>query len=111
MGREFRRVLFRSDKIFLLSQKEVTTEGYGFNATYDYSDIARKRTVSDYARATGAYMYKGSGDCQYIGYWWLRSPSFNYSHFALSVYYRGGACNQDNVSRTDYGVVPALSID
>lgn len=91
-----------SDKVFLLSYKEVTNADYGFSSS-GQSDTARQMTVSDYARATGAYMYYGNG------YWWLRSPFYNSSFSARGVRY-DGYVNDYSVYGTNFGVVPALQI-
>lgn len=98
-----------SDKVFLLSYKEVTNADYGFSSSGHTSDTARQMTVSDYARATGAYMstssYYGNG-C-----WWLRSPSYSSSSDARGVYRDGGVYDSGgSVYDTDLGVVPALQI-
>ena len=92
------------DKVFLLSYREVTNSDY---------DTARRMTVSDYARSTGAYM---STDSDYFGCgnWWLRSPGFgndfSNSGFAQYVHIGGRAGNSDYVYCDNIGVVPALNI-
>ncbi len=87
-----------SDNVFLLSYKEVTNSAY-------YT--ARKMTVSDYARATGARMSNDSG--YYGNGWWLRSPYYYGGSLARAVYDDGGV-GYDYVNHTYYGVVPALQI-
>ena len=57
------------DKVFLLSYKDVCSEEYGFDAD-DGVSASRAVTVSDYARARGAFMPTGES-----GYWWLRCGS------------------------------------
>lgn len=97
-----------TDKIFLLSESEVINSDYGF-AAYVSSGKgnARIRFPTDYAKANYAYAssYDGCG-----GYWWLRSPYYEYSSDARYVFDEGGAYGSDPVFRTDIGVVPALSI-
>ena len=112
------------DKVFLLSYIEVTNSEYGFSSSDEDYDTARRMTVSDYARSTGAYIntnsdYFGCGD------WWLRSPrpyrgSFDFDvNPALSVsrygeadggYFRDPDHDYDYVFNFKYGVVPALNI-
>ena len=101
-----------NDKVFLLSEQEVTDSAYGFNSDYSDSDTARRKQTSDYSRATGAYMdtnssYYGNG------WWWLRSPHYSESHHALTVGYNGSATegNKGHVAYNNYnGVAPALKI-
>lgn len=95
------------DKVFLLSYREVVNSNYGFESSYD---TARRMTVSDYARSTGAYMNTliSSFGC---GVWWLRSPSSDYSSYARTVSYNSYAAGSGNpVNDGELGVVPALNI-
>ena len=96
------------DKIFLLSEQEATKEAYGF-AEYneDGKGNTRIRVTTDYAKATGAYQ---SGTAGYGGWWWLRSPLYDYSRNARRIDYDGSANNHGNVDPVEVGVVPALSI-
>ena len=89
------------DKIFLLSEKEVTSKEYGFDE-YNKEDSVRQIKNTDYSKAMGAY----SDD----GWWWLRSPSFHYSDRARGVDYNGYANDHHSVGGTAGGVVPALSM-
>ena len=96
------------DKIFFLSEKEATTEDYGFTAYNQYgTGNSRIRVTTDYAKANYAYQNTTDG---YGGWWWLRSPYFNYSFYARYIYYDGYADYYFSVYRLDGGVVPALSI-
>ena len=91
------------DKIFLLSIKEATS--YGFPAYDNLGEgNARIRKTTDYAKANSAYSSDGSG-C-----YWLRSPYYDCSYGARFVDSGGFARNYNYVNRSDYGVVPALSI-
>ena len=66
------------DKVFLLSYREVITIEYGFESSFTYNDTARRMLMSDFSRATGAYMSTSSG--YYGNGWWLlRSPGSNFS--------------------------------
>ena len=84
-----------SDKIFLLSEKEVTASAYGF-AAYDSYGAGNKRirVTTDFAKATGAYQNSNAG---LGGWWWRRSPSCYSDHSARSVYHNGDAINRSNV--------------
>ncbi len=88
-----------SDKVFLLSYREVITIKY----------TARQMLTSDFSRATGAYM---STDSYYgNGWWWLRSPYYDYVNNARSVGYDGTAVNYgSDVDFVSRGVVPALNL-
>lgn len=106
------------DKVFLLSYREVTDSAYGFESSSRTYDTARRMTVSDYARSTGARM-DTSSDYFGCGYWWLRSPYYYDSNDARGIYYYGNADGNyangyaDIYYRVDYdyhGVVPALNI-
>ncbi len=97
------------DKIFLLSEKEVTTLEYGF-AEYNVSGTgnSRIRMTTDFAKASGACQNTSEG---YGGWWWLRSPYYNDSSYARYVYSDGDAGNNYyRVSYADGGVCPALSL-
>ena len=97
-----------SDKIFLLSEKEATTASYGFASYSSYgTGNTRIRVTTDYAKANYAHQSTISG---YGGYWWLRSPYYEYSHIVRTVYYDGNAYYNYSVLHTYRGVVPALSI-
>ena len=91
------------DKIFLLSEKEVTTSSYGFKE-YNISDNARNHQATDYAKAD----YGSTRPA-----WMLRSPFL--VAISLHVVNSGFATPEDNkalqVSQTLLsGIVPALTI-
>ena len=98
-----------SDKIFLLSEKEVTTSSYGFDSYISYgTGNARIRFTTDFAKANHAYQSASSG---YGGWWWQRSPISSNSYCARYVDYNGSAyLSSDAVILSCVGVVPALSI-
>lgn len=97
-----------SDKIFLLSEQEVTTSAYGFTEyDSDGEGNSRIRETTDYAKANRAFQDTTSG-CG--GYWWVRSPYFKYSSHARHVYPIGDARNCYFVEGGHIGVCPALSI-
>ena len=100
-----------SDKVFLLSVCEATSEAYGF-ASYITSDTARQMLTSDYSRATGAYMDTWS-DNNGNGWWWTRSPyetNDKYTTKAYLITETGVAFSSYDVGSNAGGVVPALRI-
>ena len=99
-----------SDKVFLLSEREVTNSEYGF-PLYNKSGTgnARIRVTTDYARASGAYQsdYSGNG-----GAWFTRSPSpANSKSVVRHIAGGGDASFAEPVDSDNYGVVPALLLE
>ena len=98
-----------TDKVFLLSEEEATTNEYGFAAFYAAGQgNTRIRVTTDYAKATGAY--QGDSSAGAGGWWWLRSPDYALKYNARDIYANGLADYFDRVNYTAVGVVPALSI-
>ncbi|MGN0768516.1 MAG: DUF6273 domain-containing protein, partial [Christensenellales bacterium] len=95
-----------SDKIFLLSEKEVTNASYCFSSDYGICDTARKKRTTDYAQSQGAWTTESDG----TGWWWLRSPHYSDGVSAYRVSREGYAFDGIAVYGTDSGVVPALRI-
>lgn len=94
------------DKIFLLSQREVTCTKYGFESDPMKEDAARRLPASDYSLANCLLTLNGTS-----GYWWLRSPSATDSTKAQTV--DDLSNTQDNACFVGYffiGVVPAMWI-
>ena len=96
------------DKIFLLSEDEITNSNYGFGYYKNY-DTARQRQTTDYAKATGAYSVTSS-NYKNNGWWGLRSPDDEYNNYGRSIGSNGKAFNYYSVNLSRCGVVPALSI-
>ncbi len=94
-----------SDKIFLLSEQEITNSDYGFS-TSTGSDSVRAHKPSDYAAANNLCMYSNGN-----GYFWLRSPSYRSSYGSRYVGNVGHSDFSLNVYNTYLGVVPALWLD
>ena len=97
------------DYIFLLSEKEITTESYGFNADSNNHQAIRKKTPTDYARSTGAYIGRRSENMN-LGVWWLRTPYYYGTNYAYSVNYYGLTTQTALVTATSCGIVPAAVI-
>ena len=100
------------DKVFLLSEQEVTNSAYGFNASYSASGndaLTCQKKTTDYAKANGAWT---STDSSYAGNgrWWLRSPHYHASSSARVVFVPDRVyTDSDGADKID-GVVPALQI-
>ena len=96
------------DKVFLLSQQEVTNSIYGFDEDIYYADTARCKKTTDYAQSQGcntSTFYIGNG------WWWLRSPLFDGSTYSCRVNVDGDSqYGYYYVDYTGNGVVPALQI-
>ena len=95
-----------TDKIFLLSNQEATTEGYGFAAEFVGGEgNTRIRFTTDYAKATGTDQ---SNTEIRGGFWWLRT-SVTRQRRAYNVR-NDGKSGIPSVDDDGTGVVPALSI-
>ncbi|MBQ7611919.1 MAG: hypothetical protein IJU92_02480, partial [Spirochaetaceae bacterium] len=96
-----------TDKIFLLSGKEVTTSEYGFDTNVAREDSSRIRKPTDFALANYAELSKRE---TFGGWFFLRSPSYKFRDFVRRVYPSGVADEHCEVF-IEYGVVvPALAI-
>ena len=94
------------DKIFLLSQREVTCTRYGFESDPMKEDEARRLGYSDYSLANCLLTLNGNS-----GFWWLRSPSATDLTKAQTIDDLSNA--QNNAYFVGYfyiGVVPAMWI-
>ena len=99
------------DKVFLLSEYEVTNPNYGFNNALFTEDTRRGLKSSDYAKSQGCGQntYENSrykGNCG----WGLRSPYYDLSSGMGSVCFDGYYFGGSDVDGTGSGVVPALWI-
>ena len=101
------------DKLFLLSEQEVTKADYGF-AAYEASSTGntRIRMTTAFAKERGASqsVIEEGG---YGGKWWLRSPldEFRFNDYAYDVGIDGGANYGGRVNNDEIGVVPALCLN
>lgn len=114
-----------TDKIFLLSEEEVTTTAYGFAAFNEGKSMEnrdeRLRTVTDFAVANLAYgdnEFANGEPFYYTDSWWLRSPRYgeeNNVRVAGGDGYAGGNVDLDwNKATVNYdrtGIVPAFTIN
>lgn len=105
-----------TDKVFLLSEQEVTKTDYGFSAYNKYGvsvyssmrDIStRTRVTTDFAKATGANQSQKTG---MGGWWWLRSPYYGKADSVRVVDDEGRADNSAYAQNNYFGVVPALCV-
>lgn len=100
-----------NDKIFLLSEEEVTNNNYGFLSNYSTYDAAKFKYVSDYAQSQSCLtsdkpLYRGSG-------LWLRRSPDCYSENSTNLIYVDEIMYSNSnliVNFTNYGVVPALKL-
>lgn len=97
------------DKIFLLSEMEVTAEEFGFDGYDAHSaDSPRLRFPSDWAMAHFQGQSPSEGSA---AYWWLRSPYYADSYSARFVFHDGNAGDTYLVKDPRVGVVPALVVE
>lgn len=95
-----------NDKMFLLSEAEITNEDWGFKGCRE-DDDERVHSPTDYALAVGAYR---KADRE-TGWYWLRSPYYSQNDcYALAVTATGFAYNFGHVSDISGGVVPAFTL-
>ena len=101
-----------SDKVILLSYKDVTNVAYGFAADKFASDTRTKKT-SDYARASGAWMTITDWNGHYgNGLWMLRSPINDSGKTFIRECFFDGEVSDGGTKVTNkfFGVVPAIKI-
>ncbi len=97
-----------TDKLFLLSEKEVTDPKYGFMDWWEY-DPARSKAGTDYTKSQGSIIIDAG---QYEGNtcWWLRSPDYEDQAYSYAVYEYGLAYHFFYTLSTRMGVAPAMRI-
>ncbi|MCR5386889.1 MAG: DUF6273 domain-containing protein [Treponema sp.] len=99
-----------NDKIFLLSEQEVTKADYGFDV-YNASGTDSSRIRKPTHFAATRVSYSTSSGYEGNGFWLLRSPTQDNSLNARSVYVDGSADFNYYADIEDAGVVPALCLD
>ena len=102
-----------TDKIFLLSQEELTNPNLQF-VGYEESkekteDELRQKLPCDYAAALGCGIVT-----PHVANWWTRSPTYRYSwsdtDYKVSSCSNGGLMRQGDANDNEGGVVPALTV-
>jgi hypothetical protein len=91
-----------NDKIFLLSNEQITNNELRFSSDASDCDRARRAQQTDYAKCQGLYSYNSTNNA----FWWIGSP--NGSSGAYYVSYCGTSNNVTNVNRTSKGIRPAM---
>ena len=97
------------DKIFLLSEREVTNADYGFQADRDAQDGARTKKTTDYAKAQGVWASKTAGRIGAAN-WLLRSPHCETGDSVRFVSITGIAGGNASARSAEFGIVPAVKI-
>ena len=97
------------DKVFLLSEKEITDSKYGFDTcSAGGSDSVRIRKATDYALVKGELSDNDTGEYEGEGLWWLRSPYYYTSAYARAVTSEGKADLHCIVCNVKGLIVPAI---
>lgn len=96
------------DRVFLLSQSEMTQTAYGFNSNNSASDTARQAQGSDYSKCQGLMVVAAQGN---NSFWWLRSPGQS-ATYAIGATPLGWVGNSYETTNQNYiGVRPAVRIN
>ncbi len=100
------------DKVFLLSQQEITNSLYGFNSDPTVYDSARRKIATGYAKCQGVWVTKETSVTEGIGKsdWQLRSPYFERPYSVYSAMGLGISDWSGQIYCLD-GVVPVIQID
>ena len=96
-----------TDKIFILSAKESTSEDFGF-IDYDQFDASKEIDITDYLKAVGGFSIEKD---KYLNnsWWWLRSPYYSNKGFAQCVFYDGSLLS-NLVKVPSLCIIPALCL-
>ena len=101
-----------TDKIFLLSVKEITTTDFGFNGSYYGSDNARIRKPTDWAKAHNAFQEARKNQTSRGGRWFLRSPTTSIgTDVSINSISENGSYRAPNCHNKTTGIVPALCVE
>ena len=103
------------DNVFSPSFKDYTNTEYGFWETFSAEascayDPARKCRTTDWARANGAFYYKGPGEDTYNGDYWTRSPYAPQGLEAMNTGSFDGSVFFDSVSNSSVCVRPCINL-
>ncbi len=99
------------DKIFLLSEKEVTDSGLKYSEFGNYApvnEMFRTREMTDYALAN--YIRAGKPGSDYSTAYYLRSPHYKSSSTVRYIETDGYGDCYDKCYIEYYGIVPALNL-
>ncbi len=96
------------DRVFLLSEYEVTSSSLGFGS-YNQTSMPsqRMKKATDYALISGAFQNSSFGEC---GEWFLRSPVANYPYKVRVIGANGLADKDVFVNEKRNGIVPAITL-
>lgn len=104
-----------SDKIFLLSEREVyntdDAKKYGFVLDGEVYDEARRCKCSTYAYAMGTWRNIEDSECNGNALWFLRSPGGSCYGDVTAVYDFGRVNSGGTSIFSDYSVRPAIHLD
>ena len=102
-----------TDKVFLLSQKDVSNEEYGFHYGVNQADSERVAKSTDYnVNYKNIHLISGAGQEQNDYHnWWLRNNDANNNGYTYRVDYDGTANQGREVTATHIGVRPAIRIN
>lgn len=97
-----------SDKVFLLSKEDLTEASFGFSKIASDPDSQRTAKGTAYAACMGLAVASGEKDGGNSA--WLLRSSGSATQLACAVSSDGVIIANANVSRTDFGVRPAISM-
>ena len=98
-----------ADKIFLLSELEVTDDDYCFGAyAASGSGNARIRKATDFAKANNCNTNENENPSE-GGLWWIRSPFASNANY-VRVINNGDTDKNYLVTNSNLGIVPALFV-
>jgi len=96
------------DRVFLLSQSEMTSAAYGFKSDISATDTARQAQGSDYSKCQGLMVMAAQGN---NSFWWLRSPGQS-ATYAIGTTPLGWVGNSYETTNQNYvGVRPAIRVN
>ena len=96
------------DKVFLLSEKEITSGDFKFGTLSEYS-IRNVKFIdtTDFAKANNAYEF--FFEDKFVTFWWTRTPMNGDWRISRFVEYQG--CSADNMGGGRCGgIVPAICV-
>ena len=93
------------DKVFLLSDEEVTNPNYGFYSNFREASATRAVKNTEYATVFDGYTNKSNGNTC----WWLRTPGVE-APFAAYIFTNGGGTYSYFVGRRNDAVRPAIRL-